>query len=151
MQRFIADDMLGKLAKWLRILGYDTLYQTGIEDTELIQRALAEGRIILTRDTHLIKRRLVKNHLLIQSDFLPQQLKQVIDSLQLDTSSYLLTRCLICNQPLTSLDKPMLKDKVPPYVYATQEHFSSCPGCKRIYWPATHVKQLLQKLAAMQK
>lgn len=144
--RFIADEMLGKLAKWLRILGYDTVYKTGMNDNELLQQAIMENRIILTRDTLLIKRRLAKRHLLIKDDFLPQQLKQVINEFKLDTKSYFLTRCLVCNQSLVLVDKKEAQKQVPPYVYTTQDSFSKCPSCKRIYWRATHVTHLQQRL-----
>ena len=93
--KFIADDMLGRLAKWLRILGYDVAYTVPISDAELLRRATAEGRILLTRDTKLIARCQKEEGLFIQSDALREQLKQVIEAHHLDVGAHVLSRCLI--------------------------------------------------------
>jgi uncharacterized protein with PIN domain len=144
--RFIADEMLGKLAKWLRTIGYDTVYYTGGGDGALVQRALAEGRILLTKDSHLIRRKLARKALFIESDQPQEQLKQVVENLQLDTQSKLFSRCLMCNQELASVRKESIQDKVPVYTYLTQDRFYKCPDCGRIYWPGTHKDSMLQVL-----
>lgn len=145
---FLADCMLGRLAKWLRILGYDTAYFSDITDEELIHLALHEKRVILTRDTHLIKRKLARRFLLIESDQVLEQLKQVIEEFNLKASSRrMLRRCLLCNTTLKSLSKQRAKGRVPPYVYKTQRIFAYCPHCDRIYWRGTHISRVFDRLS----
>ena len=147
---FLADCMLGRLAKWLRILGYDTAYYSDINDEELVFRALQEGRVILTRDTHLIKRKLARRCLLIESDQVLEQLKQVIDEFKLKPPSRaMLRRCLLCNTPLKTLSKGKVKGKVPPYVYKTQRSFAYCSRCDRIYWRGTHISRVFDRLSKL--
>ncbi|MBI5327876.1 MAG: Mut7-C RNAse domain-containing protein [Deltaproteobacteria bacterium] len=150
--RFIADAMLGKLAKWLRIMGCDVEYFSSISDKELVERAYSSGRIILTRDTLLIRRRKAKNnHLFIHSDSYKEQVKQVVKHFSIDPFTGLLTRCLICNILLKDIERELVKTKMPQYVYETQDSFKICPSCSRLYWQATHrdkmVRQLMEILA----
>jgi len=148
--KFIADTMLGKLAKWMRIMGCDVEYFSDIPDKELAERAYTSGRIILTRDTLLIRRRKVRNnHFFIQSDSYKEQLRQAVKHFSIDPYTQILTRCIICNQPLITLDKASIKDKVPAYVYETQDLFETCPSCKRIYWDATHKERMVKQLEEM--
>ncbi len=142
--RFIADEMLGKLAKWLRTIGYDTVYYTGGGDSALVQRALAEDRVILTKDSHLVRRKLARKALFIMSDDPREQFKQVVEDLGLDVQNKLFTRCLICNQELISVDKEEVQNRVPRYTYQTQEKFYECPGCEKVYWSGTHKDNMLQ-------
>lgn len=145
-KKFFADSMLGKLARWMRTLGYDVAYDSRIEDSELLLKAAGEGRTILTRDTRLMKRRLAKGRtVFIESDNVSAQLKQVATLFPVEKEK-LLTRCLRCNAILQDLDKGSVKEKVPPYVFATQNEFSTCPVCKRVYWGATHKKRMLEDL-----
>jgi len=136
--KFIADEMLGKLAKWLRILGYDTIYYQEKGDSGLIQRALDENRIILTRDTKLSERKLARKCLLIKSENFWKQFEQVINELDLDIKNKLFTRCLVCNSELIYVEKESIKEQVPEYTYQNQTTFYKCPNCKRIYWAGTH-------------
>ena len=142
--RFIADEMLGRLAKWLRAIGYDTVYHTGGGDSALVQRALEEDRVILTKDSHLVKRKLARKSLFVRSDQLQEQLRQVVKELELDVENRLFTRCLICNRELVSVEKEDARGKVPIYTYLTQSKFHECPGCGRIYWPGTHRDSMLE-------
>jgi uncharacterized protein len=136
--KFIADAMLGRLVTWLRIYGFDTAYARTWPDDELVARALHEGRLILTRDTRLIQRGLVRNrHFFIRGDHYREQLQQVLDRFPPDPAHWL-TRCLRCNRVLAVADKRSVSGRVPPYVYASQERFEICPQCGRIYWRATH-------------
>ncbi|MDD5773091.1 MAG: Mut7-C RNAse domain-containing protein [bacterium] len=144
--KFIVDNMLGRLAKWLRIAGYDTLYFNSIEDDKLIDIALKENRIILTRDTRLIKRKLVKNYILINNDFWNNQLKELSENIKLDLSSNILTRCVFCNDILSQIEKEKVINKVPPYVFETQNIFLSCPKCERIFWQGTHFAEIKKVL-----
>ena len=134
--QFIADVMLGRLARWLRALGYDTLYSSELDDPELARRARAEGRILLTRDVELTRRRGLKT-LLIEDDDVASQLRQVVRALQLSTGAAF-SRCLDCNSPLTDYDRALAQSQVPPYVFATQPRFRRCDQCGRIYWRGTH-------------
>jgi hypothetical protein len=145
--KFIADAMLGRLAKWMRAIGCDVAYSPKIEDGELVNRAWREGRLILTRDTLLIKRRKAKgNFFLVEGNSYKDQLKQVTRQFSIDPYQNLLTRCIECNAPLEEVDKEQIMDAVPEYVYKTQGSFRTCPVCKKIYWPATHRDGMLETL-----
>ncbi|HIE52608.1 MAG TPA: hypothetical protein EYP85_12705 [Armatimonadetes bacterium] len=147
--KFIADVMLGRLARWLRLLGYDTLYSNRYSDEDIVNIAAIENRIILTRDTRLVQRRRAHRYLLITSDHYEEQLAQVVRELNLDVQSYVYTRCAACNGELTLVPKESVRDEVPPYVYATQERFARCRECGRIYWRGTHAERMWQKLREM--
>lgn len=148
--RFVADAMLGRLAKWMRILGYDVEYSPEISDEELIDRARHGGRLILTRDTLLVKRRGVReNSLFITSDHYDEQLKQVVGMYPPGESEVRYSRCLLCNVPLLSMGKGEARGRVPPYVYETQRLFSRCPSCGRLYWRATHVERMEEDIRRM--
>jgi uncharacterized protein with PIN domain len=147
--RYICDDNLGKLAKWLRMLGYDTLFFDPIEDGELVSKALKDNRVVLSRDTQLsrFKMKLDQSLLLIKSDKPLEQLKQVVRHFKLKPDKNLLfSRCLVCNQSLQKVDKEKIKNRLYPYVYQTQDDFMLCPQCDRIYWPATHVERMVETL-----
>lgn len=146
---FIADSMLGKLATWMRLIGCDVLYFKSISDDELIEKALKENRIILTRDTLLIKRRKAKNHFFITNDNYEEQLKQVVLHFNLDPCKNIFTRCLLCNSPLENIKKEFVKGIVPAYVYETHENFKKCPSCNKIYWMATHRDFAIRQLKSM--
>jgi len=146
--RFIADAMLGKLARWLRILGYDTRYDARADDHELVRLARAEGRILLTRDRDLARRRGV-DCLFIEDEEVEAQLLQVMRDLTLSTARAF-SRCVVCNEPLQPVDKAEVRNRVPPYVYRTQERFALCHGCARVYWPATHWQRMRERLATLE-
>lgn len=137
--------MLGKLAKWLRILGQDTIYGQHLTGSGLIRAARADQRLILTRDRRL-KQKQPPPLILIASDDYREQLRQVIDACQLEVGHALFTRCLECNGVLQDREKETVKNIVPPYVFATQEQFSWCPVCQRVYWRATHHQRMLESL-----
>ena len=134
--------MLGRLAKWLRILGYDTAYIRNIRDAELIRLSLTECRMILTRDTRLIKKRGLKNYLFIMDDQFVAQLKQVVSELHLSYPKNSFSRCILCNEPLLPFSKNAACTIVPEYVCQTEESFGRCPECHRIYWKGTHYKEM---------
>ncbi len=139
--RFVADTMLGKLATWLRLLGCDVEYFPVIPDGELVDRALRGGRVILTRDTLLVRRRKARaNHFFVTGDDYREQLRQVVRHFAIDPRARVLTRCLRCNAPLADVEKRSVWGKVPPYVYTRQEIFRGCPLCGRIYWRGTHCR-----------
>ena len=141
-KKFIVDNNVGKLAKLLRLMGYDAIFFDGEDDTNMVSTALTENRVILTRDTQIMKRRVVANGrlkaILIQSDKPEQQMHQIMSALNLDCQYRPFTICLECNQPLLERSKQEVKDRVPPYVFKTQNQFMECPACHRIYWRGTH-------------
>jgi len=142
--RLVVDHMLGRLAKWLRLLGYDTVYSGNLDDADLARIALAEDRILLTRDAQLARRRRLRT-ILVQSDHPPEQLSQVARELHLSAGNPL-SRCLRCNSVLHYVDKNAVQGEVPPYIWETQEYFSRCPDCGRLYWRGTHWERMQRML-----
>jgi len=136
-------------------MGYDTLFFTGTDDSRMIATALAEGRVILTRDTQIMKRGVVTSGqlkaILIKSDEPEQQMHQIIDTLNLDCRFRPFAICLECNQPLLERSKQQVKDRVPPYVFQTQNQYMECPACHRIYWRGTHWQAMTRKLKRFMK
>lgn len=147
--RFIADAMLGSLARWMRVLGCDVEYSSTLDDAGVVERAVAGERVILTRDTGLVKRRRARGRsLFIESDSVADQLRQVRESFSLPVRP-VLVRCLRCNTPLERVEKAAVIEKVPPYVFKTQDEFSVCPSCGRVYWPGTHRQRMEEDVARM--
>jgi uncharacterized protein with PIN domain len=149
--KFIADSMLGRLARWLRLLGFDTLYFPCIEDRLILKIAREEDRILLTKDTRLVKIRGLKNFLLLQENNPFQQLRKVIHTYNLmqDTfaGSLELSRCSVCNAGLNEIAKEEAKGAVPEYVYQTSRIFRKCSGCGKYYWDGTHPGKFRKKLS----
>jgi uncharacterized protein with PIN domain len=151
--KFIADAMLGKLSKWLRMLGCDTLYFRETKDDLLVACAVRETRHLLTRKTQLRKRNDIKGYLFFISDNDPfKQLGEVVKHYKLSTMPpAAFTRCLICNQMLKEISPDQIGSRLPDYVLTTQKHFATCSRCKRIFWRGTHyenMKRALQRLPA---
>ncbi|MGB8647168.1 MAG: Mut7-C RNAse domain-containing protein [Anaerolineae bacterium] len=142
--RFIADVMLGRLARWLRVLGYDTLYFTDLDDPALAERARAEDRILLTRDRELSRRRGLRV-LLLTDDEIEAQLRETVARLGLSTQNAF-SRCIQCNLALEAIDREATRPLVPPFVYNTYTHFRRCPRCARVYWRGTHWARMLSTL-----
>ena len=153
--KFIADINVGKLARWLRIMGYDTLIFKGADDSGMITIALAEDRIILTRDTKFVERRLIKQRkvkaILIESDEPEAQIEEVITALGLPCEYKPFAICLLCNEPLVGKDRSEVKDCVPAYVYETQKAYMECPLCHRVYWKGTHWWKMSDRLIKLRK
>jgi uncharacterized protein len=143
--KFIADVMVGKLARWLRVLGIDAAYSNTYKDDEIIRIAGAENRVVLTRDTGLAARRSAVRVVLIESDCYTQQIDQVVREFHL-TDFEIFTRCLECNVVLAPISKETVFDRVPPYVYLTQKRFAVCPSCNRVFWHGTHADQMLKRI-----
>ena len=142
---------MGKLTKWLRMMGYDAVFFNGSNDSHMVAKALAEDRVILTRDTQIVKRRVVTDGqvkaILVASDEPAVQMRQIVDTLNLDCQFRPFSLCLECNQPLKERGKEQVKDRVPPYVFRTQDQYMECPGCHRIYWRGTHWTAMTRELA----
>ena len=143
--RFVADVMLGRLAKWLRILGYDTLYQSGWKDLHLVRVARAQDRVLLTRDLALARRKGVRV-LLLDGDNLDHQLAQLREVLGV-TARKPFGRCPVCNEPLEPVEKDQARGQVPTYVFVTQSRFRVCPSCNRFYWRGTHWEHMRERVA----
>ena len=142
--RFLADCMLGRLAKWLRLLGYDTAYDNAAADDKLARRARAESRVLLTRDRCLAARRGLRV-LSIQSEILEEQVQEVQDAFG-PPPDPVLSRCSVCNVALEQASPAEIADRVPPYVLQTQAEFRRCPDCRRIYWPGSHVQEMRNQI-----
>jgi uncharacterized protein with PIN domain len=141
---------VGKLAKWLRMMGYDSLFFNGEDDSGMVKQALAEGRVILTRDTGMMQRRAVSSgrvgSILIESEEPERQIQQLMSVFDLKGQSRPFTRCLECNHLLESRSREEMAGRVPPYVYRTQTQYMECPDCHRIYWRGTHWAAMMRKI-----
>jgi uncharacterized protein with PIN domain len=143
-RRFVADVMLGKLARWLRALGYDTLYYRDAPDSRLLGIALRETRTLLTRDARLALRAGPAG-LRVRADGVDAQLREVADACTLRAPAPL-SRCLECNGPLATRGPAEVRDRVPPYTLATQPEFRECERCRRVFWAGTHARGILRRL-----
>ncbi len=137
--RFICDEQLGRLAKWLRLQGFDTLYECPIADSRLIQLAQSEARMILTRDRHLSAKTLWESILLIEATHYGDQLRELREKARLPKTAPF-SRCLDCNFEIKSVSKAEVRGKVPEEVYELYGEFYHCPKCRKIFWQGTHVK-----------
>ena len=144
--RFLVDRMLGKLAKWLRLLGYDAACLPQLSPQALIREARRQDRILLTRDMRICRRKDVPAYIFVQSDHFREQIAQVVRSVGRPDVAWIMTRCSACNELLQPVEKRAVQAHVPAYVWETQALFHRCHGCQRIYWPATHREHLLQEL-----
>lgn len=148
--KFIVDHNVGKLARWLRMMGYDSVFFTGEDDGLMVKQALAEDRILLTRDTGIMPRRLVVNGrvraILLQSELPGDQMRQLMSTLDIKKDSHPFTLCLEDNHPLIPAAPQYVQDKVPPYVFKTQTQYMVCPECRRVYWRGTHWLAMLNRV-----
>jgi hypothetical protein len=148
--KFIVDLNAGKLAKWLRIIGYNALLFTDEDDGKMIKIALNENRVILTKDSQIMKRRLVASGklkaVLIEGDNPKTQLQQIANALDLDYQFKPFSVCLECNQNLIERRKDEISSMVPSYVLKTQSQYMECPSCHRVFWRGTHWQAMSQEL-----
>lgn len=148
--RFVADTMLGRLARWLRMSGYDTKYFHSIADEELIKCSLEERRWLLTRDRYLAVRKVLRGrHTLVRSDGLAGQLAQLRAELGLLLSPDAGTarRCTECNEPLSAVSREHAFSRLPPFVAIQHDRFLECRRCRGVYWPGTHWTNVKRRLA----
>ena len=144
--RFVADSHLGGLAHMLRMLGFDTLYQNHIHDDDIVAIAEREGRIVLTRDRELLKRRNVAHGCYVHALKSEEQLREIVERLDLARSARPFTLCLHCNAPLRPVDKASVIDRLPPKVKALYERFSTCDVCGRVFWEGSHWRNMCRVL-----
>lgn len=140
--KFILDVHLGKLARLLRMMGFDTLYRNDFEDKEIIKTASGEKRIILTRDKGILKNNLVERGCYIRSQKPEKQLKEVILRLQLQSSVKFLSRCLTCNGKIVETDKKIIEKRLKPGTRKYFNTFFCCNECGRIYWKGSHYERM---------
>ena len=147
MIKFLADRMLGKLAKELRMLGYDTIYYRGENAYPLIKLAREEGRVILTRNTKLIPKRPEDRIIRVMEDKPPLQLRELIQKkvISLEEEN-LFSRCLLCNILLDEIPREEAEGKVPDFIFYQQKEFFRCPQCLRIYWKGSHQNHMQKKV-----
>ena len=147
--KLLCDRMLGTLAKWLRVYGFDTYYPSQeLDDFDLIIIAKKEKRVLITRDKELVynaKKELV-DVIFINSKILDEQLKTVLKKIKFDKNK-VLTRCLICNNVLKNISKDKIKDKVPEKIFEKHNYFLYCKKCDKIYWKGTHYEKMIEKIS----
>lgn len=140
---FVAENTLGKLAKWLRMLGFDTVY----EREPLAEKRPGAGRIRLTRTRRVAMLHAPGRVIFITSDRVLDQIRQVVTALgltQADIDPF--SRCIRCNASIESIDKSSVFGQVPDYIWETQDTFRRCPRCTRVYWPGSHTTQSLARI-----
>ncbi len=140
--RFIADAMLGRLARWLRLLGFDCAWEAHIPDERLVRRGVEEARRILTRDRALADEWRVSEIHLVQAEKVRDQLVEVLRRFDLARDILILTRCSECNEPLAPLPAALAAERVPERVLERERRFSACPTCRRVYWEGTHTDRI---------
>lgn len=154
--KFIADGMVGRLARWLRLIGYDVVYSRDLTDNELIRRAVAEARILLTSDVELYRRAvadgadsfLVKGR--TEAERLARIAKRFRIDLNIDTTT---SRCPTCNATIRPVKKEQVKEKVPPSTYEVFNEFWECTNkdCGKIYWQGSHWKKIGEHLSKAER
>ena len=144
--RFAVDKMLGRLAKWLRILGYDTVFDPYAPSGVIIKQAVEEKRIFLTRDMKFAKNPDLAEFFIVRSEHYREQLREVVGHYHLDIYARLFTRCTVCNEEILSVEKDAVKDSLPEKSALNFDKFYQCPKCKRVYWGGTHTQNTKRRL-----
>jgi uncharacterized protein len=139
---FIADGMLGKLARRLRLLGFDVLFFPRASDDEILAAARKDGRIVLTRDTRMPRGKDGPAVLLVHSERWEDQIAQVLDELDLRDHVRPFSRCISCNGEVKPLAPPDARNLVPPVILETSESFALCPSCGRVFWKGSHYQDM---------
>ena len=139
---FMADAMLGRLARWLRILGFDTAYEAHIDDGDLVRRAVRQRRIILTRDRRLPDQWRVSGIHLLETETPMAQLREIEAAHAICRDARPFTRCSRCNTGLRPANREDVRGEIPPRVLLDHERFLRCPRCRRVYWNGSHVDRI---------
>jgi uncharacterized protein len=147
--RFVLDTHLGKLARHLRLAGFDSLWRNDYDDDEIVAIAVAQKRVVLTRDKGILMRRAVERGHFVRETDAERQLAEVVRAFQLEGALQPFTRCRVCNALLRPLPKAAVADRVPEQVRATLERFSECPECGRVFWEGRHFDRLQRMLRAV--
>jgi len=145
--KFLADPTLGKLTKWLRILGFDTIYYRGDIDRNFLRKAEREGRVVLTRKKDMANRSFSGQMVIICEDHVQYQIKEIIQKLSLNPDQgKLFSLCLKCNKELKKISREEVEGIIPNYICENYKDFRMCPQCQRVFWPGTHRDNVLDKL-----
>jgi uncharacterized protein with PIN domain len=142
--RFVADAHLGRLARYLRMLGFDTLYENAVPDHQLVRISNAGHRVLLTRDRKLLMHRELTHGVFVRGSRPRKQAHYVVERLDLQSDCLPFSRCMNCNAELEEVDRSSVTGEVPPHVARTRQHFRRCAGCQRIYWRGTHYERMLK-------
>lgn len=149
--KFLVTNECGRLARWLRLMGYDTVWVKGFSPTELYRQAYTERRVVLTRNRR-IRASCLFRVVHVTSPVLDEQLRQLIRELGLIVDEeQLFTRCNLCNVPVEPIEKVQVKSRVPPHVFHNQRQFFTCPACQRIYWAASHWQRTNRRFARLKQ
>jgi hypothetical protein len=144
--RFAADRNLARLVRWLRLIGADVIYDPSWSASHALTHARAEDRVLLTRDKRL---RHAPATLYIECHLFRDQLREVLARFPFDPAAHAFTRCAQCNGLLHLVHRDALHGRVPPFVYASHDHFAVCASCGKVYWPATHRARILHEIVAL--
>ncbi len=149
--KFAVDANVGRLATYLRLLGFDTLYSRSMDDGELVARSVAEGRILLSKDRSLLKRKDVIHGKLIRAEDPREQVREVLDHYGLTPPFRPFSRCLRCNEPLRPVAKDEVLDRLEPLTRKYFEEFHLCPACDQVYWAGSHHDRMLEWLDRLER
>lgn len=144
--KFAVDKMLGRLAKWLRILGYDTLFDPYATQAAIVKQAAEEKRVFISRDSKLTKSSGIPELFIVQSERYQDQLREVVSRFRLDIHSKLFTRCTVCNEEILPVEKDTVRESLPEKSALNFDSFHQCPKCKRVYWGGTHTENTKRRL-----
>ncbi len=145
MSRFVVDCMLGKLARWLRILGFDTVFDCSLSDWELLALSRKQNRVLITKDRELAAR----GGYLLRAENWEEGIKEILEAFHLRGRIKPFTRCPVCNSVLQEIGREEARLLVPPIAFSRASKFAVCPGCGRVYWDGTHLlrmKNIIDKL-----
>ena len=146
---FAVDRMLGRLAKMLRLLGYDALYVNDVTAAQLLAMGRSGERVVLTRGETAQRFPHLENVLSLKSENTLEQLREVVEQLGLDTRSGLWTRCTLCNALIERVEKPAVEALVEAKIFRLYEEFFRCTGCGHVYWRGSHVDRILRNLESL--
>lgn len=149
--KFVLDVHLGKLARYMRMLGLDTFYKNDLQDEEIVHISLTENRTILTRDVGLLKRGNVTHGYYVRNAEIKKQLDEIVNRFQLENEIKEFTRCIECNSLLKSIEKEKIVDQLPPKVRKYYNEFFICPNCSKIYWNGSHVEDMLRVINKLKR
>jgi uncharacterized protein with PIN domain len=144
--RFAVDRALGALAKWLRILGYDTVFESDVSGQSFFEN-LEDDRILLTRTRKIQQKFSSYRTVFITSNYPADQLRQVVDEIGINQAEIRpFSRCITCNLPIAAVEKEEVYGRVPDYIWQTHDTFNECSRCGRIYWPGSHAERSMEKI-----
>ncbi len=142
--------MLGRTARWLRLLGFDTFYDNKADDADLKKLCLGESRILLTKDIALHQSMPAGTSRLVEAVYPRQQMEELMAVFRLDRFT-LPPRCTLCNGELMAIEKELVEGLVPPYVFLTQSSFQRCENCRKTYWAGTHLGKIARFVESIRK